>query len=162
MTADDRTFMLRALTLAQRAADAGEVPVGAVIVQGGQVIGEGWNQPIHSCDASAHAEIIAMRQAGHRTGNYRLPGAILYVTIEPCTMCVGAMIHARIERVVFGASEPKGGALVSQLQLTQQMHWNHRLLFEGGLEATAAAELMQTFFKMRRERVKRLKRQSQE
>lgn len=155
----DRHFMQQALALAQQASDAGEVPVGAVLVSGGQVVGEGWNQPIQACDASAHAEIVALRQAGQQQGNYRLPGATLYVTIEPCTMCVGALIHARVERVVFGASEPKAGALVSQLQLMDAPHWNHRLQFEGGVEAEQAAALMQAFFKMRRQKVKQLRQQ---
>lgn len=149
--------MLRALALAQKAADIGEVPVGAVLVHEGEVLAEGWNQPIQSCDATAHAEIIALRNAGRRQGNYRLPGAVLYVTIEPCTMCVGALIHARVAKVVFGAPEPKGGALVSQLQLMEQAHWNHQLQFEGGVEAERAAALMQAFFKARRERVKQLR-----
>lgn len=153
--------MERALNLAQHAAEAGEVPVGAVLVSDGQIIGEGSNQPILACDASAHAEIMALRQAGKHQGNYRLPGATLYVTIEPCTMCVGALIHARVERVVFGATEPKGGALVSQLQLMQQSHWNHRLQFEGGVEAERAAALLQTFFRKRRERAKQLRQQAQ-
>lgn len=157
----DRHFMQQALALAQRASDAGEVPVGAVLVSGGQVVGEGWNQPIQACDASAHAEIVALRQAGQQQGNYRLPGATLYVTIEPCTMCVGALIHARVERVVFGASEPKAGALVSQLQLMDAPHWNHCLQFEGGVEAEQAAALMQAFFKMRRQKAKQLRRQGE-
>lgn len=157
----DLRFMERALSLAQQAADAGEVPVGAVLVSDGQIIGEGWNQPIQACDASAHAEVVALRQAGKQQGNYRLPGATLYVTIEPCTMCVGALIHARVERVVFGATEPKGGALVSQLQLMRQSHWNHRLQFEGGVEAERAAALLQAFFKKRRQRAKQLRQQAQ-
>lgn len=149
--------MLRALALAQKAADIGEVPVGAVLVLQGEVIAEGWNQSIQACDASAHAEIMVLRSAGQCQGNYRLPGAVLYVTIEPCTMCVGALIHARVARVVFGAPEPKGGALVSQLQLMGQSHWNHQLQFEGGVEVERAAAMMQAFFKARRERVKQLR-----
>lgn len=123
---DDGHYMRIALELAASAAAAGEVPVGAVVVRDGQVIGRGWNRPISTCDATAHAEVVALREASLACGNYRLPGATLYVTIEPCTMCVGAMIHARIDRVVFGAPEPKAGALISQLQLTTAGHWNHR------------------------------------
>lgn len=161
-TERDHQFMLHALRLAERAAENAEVPVGAVLVKGDQVVAEGWNQPIVACDATAHAEIMALREGGLRQGNYRLPDTTLYVTIEPCTMCVGAMIHARVARVVFGAVEPKGGALVSQLQLLEQPHWNHRLQFEGGVEAEAASALMQAFFKMRRQRLKQLKQAMQE
>jgi tRNA(adenine34) deaminase len=146
----DEHFMRRALILAAAAAEAGEVPVGAVLVQGGQVVGEGFNQPISHCDPTAHAEIVALRAAAAARGNYRLPDTTLYVTIEPCTMCVGALVHARVARVVFGAPEPKAGALVSQLQLAQAPHWNHRLEFTGGVCADAAAELMQNFFRQRR------------
>ncbi len=147
----DELYMAEALSLAQRAYDQGEVPVGAVIVRDHAVIGRGWNQPIRLCDASAHAEILALRDAGSHCQNYRLPGATLYVTIEPCTMCVGALLHARIERIVFAATEPKAGALVSQLQLLQHQHWNHSLTFTGGVMEAEASELMQSFFKMRRE-----------
>lgn len=157
----DHYFMLHALGLAERAAEYGEVPVGAVLVQENQIIAEGWNQPIRTCDATAHAEIMALREGGQRQGNYRLPDTTLYVTIEPCTMCVGAIIHARVSRVVFGATEPKGGALVSQLQLLEQPHWNHRLQFEGGIEAERASALMQAFFKMRRQKVKQIKQMTQ-
>lgn len=154
----DHQFMRRALALAERASDVGEVPVGAVLVIAGQVVAEAYNQPIESCDATAHAEIVALRNAGRALGNYRLPGATLYVTLEPCTMCVGALVHARVERVVFGAAEPKAGALISQLQLMDMPHWNHRLQFEGGVEAERAGALLQGFFRARRERVKQLKR----
>lgn len=149
--------MARALVLAQQAAELGEVPVGAVLVSAGEIIAEAYNQPITACDATAHAEILALRQAGAKLGNYRLPGATLYVTIEPCTMCVGALIHARVARVVFGAAEPKAGALVSQMQLMDLAHWNHRLEFTGGVQAEPAAALMQAFFKARRGRIKQLK-----
>lgn len=149
--------MARALVLAQQAADLGEVPVGAVLVSAGKVVAEAYNQPITACDATAHAEILALRQAGAELGNYRLPGATLYVTIEPCTMCVGALVHARVARVVFGATEPKAGALVSQMQLMALAHWNHRLEVTGGVQAQPAAALMQAFFKMRRGRIKQLK-----
>jgi tRNA(adenine34) deaminase len=152
--AEDRLYMEMALELAAAAAAAGEVPVGAVVVRDGEVLGRGWNRPISTCDATAHAEIVALREASRVCGNYRLPEATLYVTIEPCTMCVGAMIHARIGRVVFGAPEPKAGALVSQLQLTKAGHWNHRLQVEGDVCAEEAAEVMRRFFQQRREQAR--------
>lgn len=155
MTADlDSTYMQLALELAAEAAAAGEVPVGAVVVRDGEIIGRGWNRPISTCDATAHAEIVALREACRACANYRLPEATLYVTIEPCTMCVGAMIHARIGRVVFGAPEPKAGALVSQLQLAQASHWNHRLQVSGGVCADEAAQTMRRFFQQRREQAR--------
>ena len=142
--------MKRALGLAQEAAGHGEVPVGAVIVRDGLLIGEGYNQPISSADPTAHTEIIALRHAAGIEKNYRLPGTTLFVTIEPCTMCVGAMIHARVDNVVFGAREPKAGALLSNLQLHQQGHYNHRLkVVEGVLEHECSA-LMSDFFRSRR------------
>lgn len=147
---EDLVFMQRALELAAVAARAGEVPVGAVLVRDGVVVGEGYNQPISGCDPTAHAEIMALRAAAIGCGNYRLPGTTLYVTIEPCTMCVGALIHARVERVIFGAPEPKAGALVSNLHLAEAQHWNHQFAVAGGLCAEAAAELMQQFFRERR------------
>ena len=144
------SWMKRALGLAQEAAGHGEVPVGAVIVRDGLLIGEGYNQPISSADPTAHAEIIALRHAAGIEKNYRLPGTTLFVTIEPCTMCVGAMIHARVDNVVFGAREPKAGALLSNLQLHQQGHYNHRLkAVEGVLEHECSA-LMSDFFRSRR------------
>jgi tRNA(adenine34) deaminase len=155
MTADDdRFYMEMALELAAEAAVAGEVPVGAVVVRDGAVIGRGWNRPISTCDATAHAEIVALRDASLVCGNYRLPDATLYVTIEPCTMCVGAMIHARIRRVVFGTPEPKAGALVSQLRLAEAGHWNHRLEVDGDVCAEEAAETMRRFFQQRREQAR--------
>ncbi len=152
--ADDDGYMRMALDLAAQAAAAGEVPVGAVLVRDGEVLGQGWNRPISTCDATAHAEIVALREASRTCGNYRLPGTTLYVTIEPCTMCVGAMVHARIERVVFGAAEPKAGALVSQLNLAEANHWNHRLQVTGNVCAAEAAEIMRAFFQMRREQAR--------
>lgn len=146
--------MRMALDLAAQAAAAGEVPVGAVVVRDGEVLGQGWNRPISTCDATAHAEIVALREASRACGNYRLPGATLYVTIEPCTMCVGAMVHARIARVVFGAPEPKAGALVSQLNLADANHWNHRLQVTGDVCGEEAAEIMRAFFQMRREQAR--------
>lgn len=154
MNADDQLFMGMALELAAEAAAAGEVPVGAVVVRDGEVLGRGWNRPISTCDATAHAEIVALRDASRACGNYRLPDATLYVTIEPCTMCVGAMIHARIGRVVFGAPEAKAGALVSQLRLAESEHWNHRLQVDRDICAEEAGELMRRFFQQRREQAR--------
>ncbi len=153
----DQLYMQQALELAQRAAELGEVPVGALVVLGGEVIGEGWNRPISGHDPTAHAEIMALREAADRVGNYRLVGASLYVTIEPCTMCAGAIVHARIERVVFGTTEPKAGALVSNQQLFDQPWLNHHPVYEGGLMADECAAVISDFFKRRREEQKRLK-----
>jgi tRNA(adenine34) deaminase len=137
-----------ALELADRADELGEVPIGAVLVSEGLLAGQGFNQPISSCDASAHAEINALREAGRRSGNYRLPGTTLYVTVEPCTMCAGALIHARVATVVFGVRQPKAGALVSHTRLHDNL--NHRLeVIEGVLEAQCR-ERLQTFFSARR------------
>ena len=143
-------WMRRALELAQQAGAIDEVPVGAVIVRDGKIIGEGYNQPISTHDPSAHAEIIALRDAGKNTGNYRLPDTTLYVTIEPCTMCVGALIHARIDTVVVGALEPKAGVLVSNLQLHEQSHFNHQLEFVEGVLAEDCSVLIRDFFRSRR------------
>ena len=142
--------MERALGLAQQAGDLGEVPVGAVVVANNQVIGEGFNQPIKSTDPTAHAEIVAMRNAAAHIGNYRLSGCDLYVTIEPCTMCVGAMVHARIQRIIFGAPEPRAGALTSQLQLMDQSHFNHSIDWVGGVLEQPCGALIKDFFKSRR------------
>ena len=148
---DDEHWMRLALALAQRAADAGEVPVGALLVRNGEVLAEGHNQPIGSHDPTAHAEIVALRAAAARLGNYRLPDTTLYVTIEPCTMCVGAMIHARVARLVFGAREPRAGAVCSQHQLCAHPAYNHRIEYvEGVLEAECAG-LMRAFFRNRRQ-----------
>lgn len=144
-------WMAHALTLAHRAADAGEVPVGAVIVRDAELIGEGWNRPIGASDASAHAEIQALRDAGRRVGNYRLPGATLYVTLEPCVMCAGAIIHARIERVVYAAADPKAGACGSVFDLLpSDGRFNHRTECRGGVLADACAETLRAFFRARR------------
>lgn len=150
MNAQHETWMSRALELAVRAQALGEVPVGAVIVREGRILGEGCNQPISGNDPTAHAEIVALRAAAALVGNYRLPGSVLYVTIEPCTMCVGALIHARVEKVVFGAREPKAGALASNLQLHVSPVYNHRLLVEEGVLAQDCAALMAGFFRARR------------
>lgn len=146
----DLPWMHAALDLARRAAAAGEVPVGAVAVLGDAAVGLGWNHPIGACDPTAHAEILALRDAARRLGNYRLVGATLYVTLEPCTMCLGAMMHARIERLVFGAREPRAGAVVSHLNLPEQPWFNHRLGWRGGVLAEESAALLQEFFRARR------------
>lgn len=146
----DAYWMEQALERARRAQAEGEVPVGAVLVQDGVLIGEGWNRPIGARDPTAHAEILALRHAAQRLGNYRLPGTTLYVTLEPCPMCVGAMIHARIGRLVFGASDPKTGACGGALDLVHHASHNHRLRVEGGLMAEACGELLRGFFRTRR------------
>ncbi len=142
--------MTRALALAVEAEAQGEVPVGAVVVIDGEVVGEGFNQPIASGDPTAHAEIVAMRQAAARVKNYRLSGATLVVTVEPCLMCVGAMIHARIGTVVYGAPEPRAGALGSAIAAHDTPGLNHRLAVVGGVRADECRALMQRFFKDRR------------
>ncbi|GGK74116.1 tRNA adenosine(34) deaminase TadA [Amphritea balenae] len=154
----DRKWMARALELAARAAELDEVPVGAVIVLDGEIIGEGWNQPISGHDPTAHAEIMAMRDAAGRLENYRLVGATLYVTIEPCTMCAGAIIHSRIDRVVFGATEPKAGAIVSNSQLYEQSWLNHWPTHSGGVMAEQCSGIISAFFKRRRAEKKALKK----
>jgi tRNA(adenine34) deaminase len=149
-TEPDHRWMQRALDLARRAQEAGEVPVGAVIVHGDRVVGEGWNRNIGSQDASAHAEMVALRQAGAALQNHRLPGCTLYVTLEPCCMCAGAIIHARIERVVYAARDPKTGAAGSVFDvLTSKLH-NHAVQVEHGLLAENSAELLRNFFRHRR------------
>jgi len=151
MTAnDDAAYMRRALELAQRAAEEGEVPVGAVVVAGGTIVGEGWNRPIAAADPSAHAEIQAMRTASAALGNYRLLDSTLYVTLEPCPMCVGAIFHARVRRVVFGAKDPKTGAAGSVVDLFAEEKLNHHATVEGGLLADDCGELLKRFFAARR------------
>lgn len=142
--------MRRALELADRAAAAGEVPVGAVVVREGELLGEGWNQVIGAGDPTAHAELVALREAARRAGNYRLPGAVLYVTLEPCTMCAGAMVHARLARLVFGAREPRAGVVCSNGALLDAAHYNHRVSWEEGVLAAESAARLQTFFRARR------------
>jgi tRNA(adenine34) deaminase len=144
------TFMREALGLAEEAARNGEVPVGAVVVKDGQVIGRGWNRPISSADPTAHAEIVALREAASHLGNYRLTGCDLYVTLEPCAMCVGAMLHARVSRVVFGARDPKTGACGSVVDLPAVERLNHHAIFEGGVLAEECGALLKTFFAERR------------
>jgi len=147
---EPRFLMLEALALAGEAAAAGEVPVGAVVVQDGVIIGRGYNRPIGSADPTAHAEIVALRDAAARVGNYRLPDCELYVTLEPCPMCVGAMIHARIGRVVFGARDPKTGACGSVVDLPSVAALNHHATFEGGVLAEECGALLKRFFAQRR------------
>lgn len=149
------TFMREALTLATAAASEGEVPVGAVVVMDGKIIGRGFNRPIGSHDPTAHAEIVAIRDAAAAVGNYRLTGATLYVTIEPCLMCVGAMIHARIGTIVFGAAEPKAGALESTQRAHEHPALNHRLAVVSGVMAAECGDVMRQFFSQRRSPVAR-------
>ncbi len=148
--ADDLQWMRQALTAAGQAADRGEVPVGAVIVRDGQLLATAGNSPIAKSDPSAHAEILALRTACRSTENYRLPGATLYVTLEPCTMCLGAMIHARIARLVYGAVDPKSGAVESLYRLAEDSRFNHRIETLGGLLAEECGELLRRFFRQRR------------
>jgi tRNA(adenine34) deaminase len=143
-------LMREALALADAAAAAGEVPVGAVVVVGHEIIGRGRNQPVASHDPSAHAEIVALRDAGARMGNYRLTGAALYVTVEPCLMCVGALVHARIGTLVYGATEPRAGAIESTQRAHEHPALNHRLLVISGVLARECGERMQRFFAARR------------
>jgi len=142
--------MREALALADTAAAAGEVPVGAVVVRDGQIVGRGHNRPVSTHDPSAHAEIVALREAGVRLGNYRLTGATLYVTVEPCLMCVGALVHARIETLVYGAREPRAGAIESTQRAHESPALNHRLFVVSGVLARDCAERMQRFFAERR------------
>lgn len=151
MTPDDDTrWMRHALELARRAAQSGEVPVGAVLIADGQVIGEGWNQPVASNDPSAHAEMIALRAGAARLGNYRLPGTTLYVTLEPCAMCAAAMIHARVRRLVFGAWDPKAGAVQSVYDLIANPRLNHAVEWSGGVLEPECGDLLRAFFRARR------------
>ena len=142
--------MREALTLASEAAGNGEVPVGAVVVKDGEVIGRGANRPISAADPTAHAEIVALREAATHLGNYRLTGCELYVTLEPCAMCVGAMLHARLARVVFGARDPKTGACGSVVDLPAVEALNHHARFEGGVLAEESGALLRRFFAERR------------
>lgn len=146
----DVYWMQIALHLAEHAKQMGEVPVGAVLVKEGRHVATGFNQPISNNDPSAHAEIIALRQGAQVLGNYRLLNTTLYVTLEPCTMCVGAMVHARIQRVVFAAREPKTGAVVSQFQLLQPNGHNHQIEIEEGILKEQSSQLLKDFFKQRR------------
>lgn len=146
----DYKWMEHSLVLAGKAEAEGEVPVGAVIVRDDVLLGEGWNRSITLSDPTAHAEIVAMRGAGHGMGNYRMPGCVMYVSLEPCAMCVSAAIHARLDRLVYGASDPKTGALGGAYDLPAVHTHNHRMTVEGGLLADLAAELLRNFFRKRR------------
>ncbi len=149
MTPDEK-WMLHALSLADEAYQQGEVPVGAVLIKNNQIIAEGWNQPIANHDPSAHAEIMALRLAGQTEQNYRLPKTTLYITLEPCIMCVGAIIHARIERIVFGAYDPKTGAAGSVFNLFNDLRHNHQVKLSGGVLAEQCGDKLRAFFRERR------------
>ena len=148
---NDEAFMREALGLAQRAGEAGEVPVGAVVVKDGAVVGRGYNRPVSAMDPTAHAEVVALRDAAARVGNYRLGECELYVTLEPCAMCAGAIMHARIKRVIYGAADPKSGACGSVVDLFAESRLNHHAAVSGGVLANEAAKVIQNFFAARRE-----------
>jgi len=147
---DDEKWMREALAAAGEAGRQGEVPVGAVAVLGGELIARAWNRPIAANDPTAHAEILALRAAAQRQGNYRLPGLTLYVTLEPCLMCVGAMLHARVSRLVFGAADPKSGAVHSVWQLAEDERHNHKMAVTGGILAEECGLLLRQFFHAKR------------
>ena len=146
----DAAWMRHALTLAEQARAAGEVPVGAVLVRAGEILGEGWNCPIATHDPTAHAEIVALRTAGRDIGNYRLVETTLYVTLEPCVMCMGAISHARVRRLVFGATDPKRGAVESALELAEAAFLNHEVQWTGGVLAEECGQMLRDFFRERR------------
>jgi tRNA(adenine34) deaminase len=146
----DELWMEEALRCAQRAFEAGEVPVGAVVVRNGRILGRGWNRSITSSDPSAHAEILALREAGATAGNYRLEDCDLFVTIEPCAMCAGALVHSRIRRLVYGADDAKAGAVHSVIQVLNHPRANHKVEVRGGVLAGRSAEVLQSFFRNRR------------
>ena len=149
-TKTDNRWMRYALTLANRALAIGEVPVGAVLVEQDTIVGEGWNQSIALKDPSAHAEMLAIRAAAKTVNNYRLPGTTLYVTLEPCPMCAGLLVHSRVERLVFGASDNKTGAAGSVMDLLRHPHLNHKVAVDGGVLATECAAVISNFFAARR------------
>jgi tRNA(adenine34) deaminase len=146
----DELWMQEALRAAQRALEAGEVPVGAVVVHDGKVVGRGFNRNIADTDPTAHAEVVALREAGAAIGNHRLGDCDLFVTIEPCAMCAGALVHARIRRLVYGADDPKAGAVHSVMQVVNHPSLNHQMEVRGGVQAGKCAELLQDFFRARR------------
>jgi tRNA(adenine34) deaminase len=146
----DEDWMAQALTLAQRAAARGEVPVGAIVVRDGRIVGRGGNAPIAGSDPTAHAELVALREAGAALGNYRLPDCTLYVTLEPCAMCAGAILHARLARLVFGARDPKTGACGSVIDLMGEPHLNHHTRVTRGVTEAACGALLTAFFAARR------------
>ena len=147
---NDELWMEEALRSAQRALEAGEVPVGAVVVSEGRIVGRGWNRNIADSDPTAHAEIVALREAGATVGNHRLAECELFATIEPCPMCAGALVHARIKRLIYGADDPKAGAVLSVVPVLNHPRLNHKMEVRGGVLAGRCAELLQTFFKNRR------------
>jgi tRNA(adenine34) deaminase len=149
-TSSDELWMEEALRAAQRALEAGEVPVGAVVVSGEMIAGRGWNRNIADRDPSAHAEIVALREAGAALGNHRLGDCELFVTVEPCAMCAGALVQARIKRLIYGADDPKAGAVHSVIQVLNHPHLNHRMEVRSGVLAGRCAEMVQAFFKSRR------------
>ena len=157
MVLGDIDFMQQALELARHGATQGEVPVGALVVLDGKIIGRGFNQPITRHDPTAHAEVMALRDASTHVGNYRLPGSTLYVTVEPCAMCAGAIQHARIARVVYGTAEPKTGACGSVVDLFAEDRLNHHAEVEGGLLADECADVVSSFFRRRREEARQAK-----
>ena len=150
MSHSDELWMEEALREAQRALAMGEVPVGAVVVHDGHIVGRGWNRPITAHDPRAHAEILALREAGHGVGNYRLLDCDLYVTVEPCAMCAGAITHARIRRLIYGAEDPKAGAVHSMLQVLNHPKLNHQVEVTSGVLAARCMDLVQTFFREKR------------
>jgi tRNA(adenine34) deaminase len=162
MERDDNYWMQQALRCAEKAEALGEVPVGAIVVRDNQVLGEGWNQPISGHDPTAHAEVMALRNAGQAVENYRLPGATLYVTIEPCTMCAGAIVHSRVSRVVFAATEPKAGAVISNSRVFDGEELNHRVEYQSGVCAEESMAMIQAFFKRRRAEQKALRKAQRE
>ena len=149
-TANDELWMEEALRAAQRALEADEVPVGAVVVCNGTIVGRGWNRNLTDSDPTAHAEIVALREAGKNVGNHRLGECELFVTIEPCAMCAGAMVHARLRRLVYGADDPKAGAVRSVMQVLNQPRLNHQMEVRAGVLAGRCAEVLQSFFRERR------------
>ena len=146
----DTRWIAHALALAALAEQQGEVPVGALVVRDNEIVGAGWNQPISTQDPTAHAEIVALRDAARRLGNYRLPDTTLYVTLEPCAMCSGAIMHARVGRVVYAAPDPKAGAAGSVFDILNTDRLNHRVSITGGVAAAPATQMLQTFFHRRR------------
>ncbi len=147
----DELWMEEALRAARRAGELGEVPIGAVVVRAGQVVGRGWNQNVYGTDPTAHAEVIALRDAGARIGNHRLVECELFATIEPCAMCAGALVHARVRRLVYGADDPKAGAVKSVMQVPNHPALNHQVQIRSGVLAGRCAELLQAFFRERRD-----------
>ena len=150
MIPSDELWMEEALRAAQRALDAGEVPVGAIVVCDGRILGRGWNRNIANFDPTAHAEIVALREAASTVGNHRLGDCELFVTIEPCAMCAGAIVHARLKRLIYGAEDPKAGAVHSVMQVLNHPKLNHRIEIRGGVLSGRSAELLQEFFRRRR------------